>query len=792
MEGLKVVYFFCSFNDPSRRKAISAIRSLALQIMTLTDTVPDQVVKLYETDVAHHLFALKDPQTATMVLQAFLKKLPSHLPRLHIVLDGLDECHDGDQMRSSLSRLISTDTYGLIKWFFTSRPESEIQKMAYQVNAEEIVPSATVLINDITRYLQDRTTRDDYPMCCVESWAAASEGNFLWMSLMLKILVGMDLTCDEEIDEELNKFPSGLAGCYLRSIQQLSLRSKPHQELARRIFAILVVAEQPLHLSELSNYLGIREGAEDFSAKRIPKLALIEDLCSHLVVFDRVSKGNEKDPLLKLAHKSVQDFFSQDPDSLDMPVPDDLRKFFVNEGLANLEMGKACLTYLRYKRYLSPLEDLKLVNEEDHAFLKYAATFWFRHLMRTGHSQDLFSSVEQFIRSPAFWTCLIVQCHVAPHLFAQLVEVRPGVYRLRAGKLVGSEKLGDQKLNFAFPLPHWLEEYSPSGPIIIQEFLRFIKEWHSVLTCYPEALCHCIRDFSGNTYPCCNPLQPKSVRVLKLFSSDAISNRSKSSLGSFEMDENIIQATVVAQNDSPKRKFSIDQVYISNCSAVSPQISRETSYERIIATNSSSCHFHATFGSVNGDISTWALDLSTLNMIRDNGLEVSTFMTTGTVEKFKSSPEYDGQTPWIVISKPSMNNYRTLSGFHCFKPAICREDERDSGYCSPHSDSDSDEESDDEPNEEYSHRTYHCIALVSHGYSPLWFAWHSNAKAELQVSCATHPTEPIALWSHAPYEFRLADLRTGEIKSGIFQEPVDIQLRSASAVRKGEFIPTGI
>lgn len=274
--------------------------------MTLTDTVPDQVVKLYETDVAHHLFALKDHQTATMVLQAFLKKLPSHLPRLHIVLDGLDECHDGDQMRSSLSRLISTDTYGLIKWFFTSRPESEIQKMAYQVKAEEIVPSAAVLINDITRYLQDRTTRDDYPMCCVESWAAASEGNFLWMSLMLKILVGMDLTCDEEIDEELNKFPSGLAGCYLRSIQQLSLRSKPHQELARRIFAILVVAEQPLHLSELSNYLGIREGAEDFSAKRIPKLALIEDLCSHLVVFDRVSKGNDKDPLLKLAHKSVQ------------------------------------------------------------------------------------------------------------------------------------------------------------------------------------------------------------------------------------------------------------------------------------------------------------------------------------------------------------------------------------------------------------------------------------------------------------------------------------------------------
>ena len=80
---------------------------------------------------------------------------------------------------------------------------------------------------------------------------------------------------------------------------------------------MVVVAEQPLHLSELSDALGIRENL-DYSPKRIPKKALIESLCSHLVIFDRTDRGSETDPLLKLAHKSVKDFFLQDPHSLNV------------------------------------------------------------------------------------------------------------------------------------------------------------------------------------------------------------------------------------------------------------------------------------------------------------------------------------------------------------------------------------------------------------------------------------------------------------------------------------------
>jgi hypothetical protein len=785
-QGFKVAYFFYSFYDPTGRKFITAIRSLALQIMTQMNTIPDQVMKLYEADVANHVFALRDHQTAIMVLQAFLN-LPS---RIYIVLDGLDECYDGLLMRSSLSRLASTHTYGVVKWFFTSRNEKEIQIMAHQLGSAEIEPSEAVVITDIKRYLEDRTTRDDYPLCCLESWADASGGNFLWISLMLNILVGMDLTCDEEIEEELKRFPTGLTGCYLRSLEQLSLRSKQHQALARRIFTMLVVAEQPLHLSELSNALGIREGADYYSAGRVPKLPLIEELCSHLVIFDRASKGNQGDPLLKLAHKSVQDFFIQNPDSLEMPIPDGLRQFFVNQKLANLEMGKACLTYLNYKRYLKPLDDIKILYEDGHAFLRYAATFWFWHLMRTSHSNELFSSVEQFIQSPAFWTCLIVQCNIAPHLFAQLIEMHSGHYRLDAGRLGDYKTSNDQRLNFAFPLPEWLDTYSPSGPLIVQEFLCFIKEWHFLLTSYPQALGQCIRDFSGNTYPCRNPSQSEGIRVLRLHPSGSTSTPSKSLLQTLRVKGGTIQATVIQQEVGSQRKLIVRQLCVNDSRIASPKISEEAIYEQIVTTNSSTYHIHTSADTTSRNISAWVLELGDLKMIRDNGLQMNTFMAPEAIEKLKSSQVYDTQTPWAIELRPPTNDDSTIFGLYCFKTSQFKQDENDSGY-GPSSGSESDDESDDELNDglgdEYPGTTYYCLVLVSHDYSPLWFSWQNSTQTESQVVFAAHPTEPIAIWSHITCEFRLADLRTGRIKCGILPEPVDIQLCSASATRKGKF-----
>ena len=140
----------------------------------------------------------------------------------------------------------------------------------------------------------------------------------------------------------------------------------------------MVVSEQPLRLSELSNALSTRENTEDYSSKRVLYPSLVEELCGTLLTFDRDSKGTRDDPLLKLAHKSIQDFFLEDPKSLD--VPDNLSRFFTSLDCANREMGLICLTYLNYARYKKPTDISKiLANDQrrEHSFLRYAARFWF-------------------------------------------------------------------------------------------------------------------------------------------------------------------------------------------------------------------------------------------------------------------------------------------------------------------------------------------------------------------------------------------------------------------------------
>jgi hypothetical protein len=228
-QRLNTVYFFFSFNDPRRGKLINALRSLSLQLLTQAETIPDQVTKLYESDMAHNVSALQDHQTAILVLQAFLKQSS----RVHIILDGLDECYDNSKITSTFVNLISTATYGISKWFFTSRDEQQIQSIAQQVGATEVVPSVRTVMSDIRIYVEDRIAGEELPKGCIDCWTAASQGNFLWINLMLKTLMGMDLTCDEDIEEELENFPKGLSGCYVRTLQQLSMRPQKHQELAR-------------------------------------------------------------------------------------------------------------------------------------------------------------------------------------------------------------------------------------------------------------------------------------------------------------------------------------------------------------------------------------------------------------------------------------------------------------------------------------------------------------------------------------------------------------------------------
>jgi hypothetical protein len=554
----------------------------------------------------------------------------------------------------------------------------------------------------------------------------------------------------------------------------------------------LVVAEQPLHLSELSNALGIRENSEDYSPKRIPRRDLIESLCSHLVIFDRTIRGRENDPLLKFTHKSVKDFLLHDPHEFD--VTKSLYPFFVSPEAGNLEVGRACVRYLSYDRYQNPQDHLCVFFDNDpdgeHAFLKYAATFWFWHLINASHSRSLFDFVEQFIQSPAFWTCIAVQCKIAPHLFAPLMEVQRGHFHLGEGYSGGRQN--DENVKFAFPLPDWLEEYIPSGLVIVQEFLVFIKEWNPVLTSFPQGINQCLTEVSGcGTYPCRNPFNCEGIRVIDLLPIEVLpSNSSKFSLLNLEVEKDGLSALILEQQEA-----SLDQLTIVICTklASEKQSTKEVARKQIHGFESNICDLQICFDVGTEKLSIWSLDLISLCLIQYLDSSQKVFTPKGAIESIKAASNNHSLTSWAIgLKRTTCTSYGNVFSYHCIRRPRAVREESDSGYgtsivdSSSEPDSDSDGDFEDKSQNKNLLVNYHCLVLTCQEGAPIWFSWQASAGLELQVIHADHPTEPVAVWSHTWHEIRTADLHSGRIDCGILPEPVDIQLQSAAAVRKGK------
>ena len=226
----KVVFFFCSFQDPLKRGITCALRSLALHLFNLHDDTPTDVERIYEDEVLRHgQVKLQNPAVIVKVLQALLKTLD----RVHVIVDGLDECENRDIAIDLLSDCFRASSLGIVKWLWASRIEPDFQRLSESAKARPIHMQKTQVENDIKTFIEDSPEMAGNSHQSVKEWVAASDGNFLWLTLMLRTLTGCDLTCPAEVEEELGRFPKGLKQCYQRVLEHLMKRSKSQQQLAR-------------------------------------------------------------------------------------------------------------------------------------------------------------------------------------------------------------------------------------------------------------------------------------------------------------------------------------------------------------------------------------------------------------------------------------------------------------------------------------------------------------------------------------------------------------------------------
>lgn len=491
------VKFDFSFNDPSQRTTLAALRALSLSLLELRDSVPDRVKQLYVTEATKQKSGMEKLETAKEIFKSILKTMT----RVHIILDGLDECRDRNKnLMTILGEVLRTPTLGVVKWFLTSRPESEIRQPLLRFSVNELVAPVESLDADVRAVLLHRWPHERW-VSSIDKVMSVSRGNFLWAIGILQALEQKyETITNEDIEYELAKFPVDLNSLYFRNLQRLTKRGSREQAFARKTFVYLVVAEQYLHLSEILQALSATFGHTNHSRVDLLTPSLIEDLCSSFVIFDRASQGCSKDPLLKFAHKTVHDFFVQEMEVADKPDQNERQKnddhsvretmqlgmheasrsFLTTTKKAHQELGQACLQYLSLLRCDSITS---VLNDSECAFAQYAAVFWHIHISSADLTPQLLDQVENFLDSPAFWNCILIQAHVESRLFAVYYE-DDNRYTVSETTIIAPTHSA-QSLHYGLPLPDWMTSRKA------KDFYAFAAQWHRVLQKYPDKIHQC-------------------------------------------------------------------------------------------------------------------------------------------------------------------------------------------------------------------------------------------------------------------------------------------------------------
>lgn len=228
--GLPAVYFFYSFSDFTRREPLSGLRALALQLLNILKSgIPDRVGELYRQEMANNVRHLRLRGHVMEVLHELLKQCPL----VYIIVDGLDESLDEDNMRSIFSSIVSAPVYGTVRWFFTSRKEGQIHGMMEKLNATFLSPTEPMLASEIKIFLADGLRSVTESLEDVDDYVEYSEGSFLYSKFLLDTLRGKGVTCDADIKKALHEFPQGLTAYYMRSLLRLAYRSPSERDLVR-------------------------------------------------------------------------------------------------------------------------------------------------------------------------------------------------------------------------------------------------------------------------------------------------------------------------------------------------------------------------------------------------------------------------------------------------------------------------------------------------------------------------------------------------------------------------------
>ncbi|KAL2808471.1 hypothetical protein BJX63DRAFT_439377 [Aspergillus granulosus] len=358
-------YFYCDEAE-LKTSAIAVLRGLLLQ---LVDQPRELVPYCQSKWKSSRISTLTDLSVAIALMETFCERIP----RMYMVIDGLDECENGrkDLLEILKNLTKKSDRYSPGKLrVLLSRPMPEIKNAVPEAAILPLGPEHNKL--DIEKYCKHRSRefqKMDFPdevlNEVIERICVKADGMFLFAKLVMGNLARQPNRREFYNEISAETLPTELNEAYTRIMARLKRDSKPSQfKYTRLLLGWLVCSKRPLKWTEIQLAFSIDMKTSEIRNDLDMDLKLRDDaqeLCGSLV---QVLKGNR----VELVHSTAKEF---------------IRQSDINLGIAECDLTVRCLRYLTIDLFRGETPDSELrcyAKRGDLALQDYAVSAWSLHI----------------------------------------------------------------------------------------------------------------------------------------------------------------------------------------------------------------------------------------------------------------------------------------------------------------------------------------------------------------------------------------------------------------------------
>lgn len=130
------------------------LRSVIAQLSRKAATFPPEVIDLYD-----HYKGRRSQPTLEELLDILVIISARSFPKVHILIDAVDECNERDILLPILQKLIASGTVSLL---LSSRRERDITETMTTVKAIDVSVQADQVASDVKVFLEKKMKEESY------------------------------------------------------------------------------------------------------------------------------------------------------------------------------------------------------------------------------------------------------------------------------------------------------------------------------------------------------------------------------------------------------------------------------------------------------------------------------------------------------------------------------------------------------------------------------------------------------------------------------------------------------